>query len=626
MPHVRPWVTENFIFTNFHEIVIISSTNEVFNNRKLHLIDIYKELVFQGPPVPPLYNDIVQSEKFDMLKPTLLEPTIFYRTMHLGTDRSITELFEFSEGEFIFVNQFDLPFSFEGFLLDKNYLVCQRKGNYKTVIEIVELRSSNIVFLKVCESEVVEFVEQYGCAYMVFGDHYSNIMLFSYTDEGVPQLIHDHPFQNVKIRALDRTPGYNRIVVEENEELCTCSVDENGVLSFHQEKYCFTKWNCRIEFINFLDIIIPHPRDRVHCHSTYCEYWDFVMLDNQVHCTVYDSVTGFTTFHRIFKRDMKCLFLLGIDTLPFLNINQRTSTSFRNFPLCFDWVNNSICLFHPSSAMEGSTLHSVHRFYDINSQKWCIGYVVEEEGDCIIIKPKKTVRFKNPKGIEYYNVSFNNKHHAITFKLRQGWFFKVNELSLNRNDIQSMTVVGNHVWFVIGFRIIAIYILDEETSVVNKEIEVEVGDMVVYLSPNPYCKDECFIGCHNRCFIAKYDREEEMLKKYEIVLNDSHNLCFIDQGMVVYGNKLYGFDEDGISNTWNIALEEEILQKKMISPNPGFVAWFEYINSFNLKMHTMTHNHDLTGLVIDSKNLNVIEFLANCNVDSVLSSFGSFCS
>ncbi|KAL0234850.1 hypothetical protein PCE1_001886 [Barthelona sp. PCE] len=67
-----------------------------------------------------------------MLRPTLQEPSIFYRTAHIDDDYSTIEMFDFSDGEFKFINNVDLLFEFQGCLLNRRFLFCESRSHSRS--------------------------------------------------------------------------------------------------------------------------------------------------------------------------------------------------------------------------------------------------------------------------------------------------------------------------------------------------------------------------------------------------------------------------------------------------------------------------------------------------------------
>ncbi|KAL0234632.1 hypothetical protein PCE1_001668 [Barthelona sp. PCE] len=554
-----------------------------------------------------------QYSPHSILKPTLIEPTIFYRSSYRSRDeRWKLELFEFCEGEFTFVRHVILPFKIHGVMLNGRFFVGIVREEDSWAHIIWDLDQERIVMRPSIDCTNIQYVSHDGVAYVIHGADRA-VKTFM-VDEGEEIPVHC-VLQNYSVYAMDHTPGCTRFITAENDTLFSCRIDKNSEL-------IRTPFNGNVEkgdiIARVLDVIVPQPTIRSRFPDVVCEHWNFVCIDDEVYCSEYDGATGVTNFYRMDKHDVQCMFMLDEYSTPLSEIR---AASFRDFPVHLDMYNNSAALIHcsPDSCFEGHVFHSMCRFYSSDTKKWDIAFATETKHSCYIYNDDGSIAATIDKPLD------DTYCAEISFCGNSGAIFIRNDddetiLVLNgsritcKDRVKYLRIVGNYVWYMDGGHLV-MHILNAAGEVV-KTVEKWMGN-IKRLVANPYCPQECCA----QCYIVRYDEQDEDLKCYEFdYYRRSVNPCFIDTGILAYGNKVFEFDTSGIKKQRGVQLVNCYLQ----SPKPGVLVGYMNLKDFQVNKSILVFESSETELCVKTDTVSILEFLGDCDISTIFSSFAGF--
>ncbi|KAL0233776.1 hypothetical protein PCE1_002282 [Barthelona sp. PCE] len=620
MPRTVHTLSNNFIFTPFSGKIIVSSTEGYLNTRKLCIIDKRTDLSVQGPSVDPKL-----SNRFEMLKPTLLRPCIFYRTRSIErnvapacTVYTLIELYLFEEGDFKFIADYEVPFSFNGCLLDERWLLTGKYTFQSTEITLItyDLKENIVV---ASETFILGWFHKYfvheGVAYLISGKNSRIVKMVSWAN-GKPSLV-DPVHKDLNIVALDMTPGDSRFIIEHSDKAATFSLNEDGELSSIPLDFLLPDLKGEEEIARILDVVVPRLSYRGQFLNVYCEHWDFVTLGNDVFCTVYDARSGETTFCPLFRRDFDCIFVLG--NVPMRLSYDRRSRTLMEYPLLFDLVGNSIKLLIPSSeGFKGDVLRNGKRFYDLDVQEWRVGYVTQNDREVRIYIGDSEQSFILRKGIKNYDVLFNNRHYVAIFERRGQKTISINGEIAQVQATRCPKVVGNRIWYIKDRNILTMLELEAITGelIDSKELSFEGQWWCLYT--NPYCAEECVMA-GSTTFIVRYSANEGILRCFEIS-SIKYSVCFVDQGYLSYGGKVYKFGCDSITDMFDLDMYSDYTY----SPERGIGFNYTQLDGNKVKIHTFKIKDDGTGVIVFTQILDLVEFLSQCEISSLFSSFDQF--
>ncbi|KAL0237227.1 hypothetical protein PCE1_000624 [Barthelona sp. PCE] len=630
MSHHTSAVPRNLILEPFHERRIVSCNDETLNTQSISFIDANMESMIRGPIVD---GSNAVGKKIGMLKPTLLEPTIFYRCLHEEGSFSIVELFEFSDGAFILLQRNNLPFKFNydlDSLLDRRFVIqrvdeIHMKTSYDIYIYDLN-QDSKIIFSTSFQKQSFWTVVQVGVAFITTGHHSVVIdySIISFSREGFPHLIRYSPLQRVKLCAYDRSPNTHQFIVDEDYHFLTYSVQYSALIStpFTTNKY-LPKLRKVKEFIPLFDVFIPHPDAYIRHPTVYNNLWDFVLLNGKTYSTAYDSSTGISNFYRVTKQTHKCMFVLDVDSEYFPQV-RKDNSSFGRFPIVCDFYNNSIIFLHTSKDFHHEILRNSHRFYDFDSNQWRTGFVTEKFRDCnFYLDGIALATLERPEHAKIIEFSFNNIHQAISFKKRSlDWQSTGSQYLLlingNQNLINShishLHIIGNFVYFVSEHRFLTVQMLDDKGEILQTK-EYTCNENIREVICNPYCGTEIII---NQNFVMRYEIENDEFCCIKI--DDScSDPIFIDEGVIISDKTAYMLGIDGI-RTFEIPEIEGFLY----SPTRGILVGCTTVINHNFTMKTLQFDSSNAEFAVETRDVSVIDFFTQCEISSTFSSFGEF--
>ncbi|KAL0238867.1 hypothetical protein PCE1_004558 [Barthelona sp. PCE] len=520
------------------------------------------------------------------------------------------EQFLFKEGEFKYFKSVVLPIAIDdGFLLNERFVVSIEHEIFdgETIMEIYDLVQDNIlVYRKRWSFAKVQYIAIDGVAFMIS----NTVRKFAFTDEGTPFVV--DVLNNIRLIGLDCTPDDNHFIISQCNELFTCSVC-NGELVKNPFVVYLPKSHIKTDISRIFDVIIQSSSEYDHHNSVYCESWNFLMLNDEVFCTEYDAATGCSTFFKLYRNDVDCMFVLQN---RFISLNERRY-NFSNFPITLDLFSNSITLLVPSKLnFEGHILRCTDRFYDINTQKWCSNYVTECNDYCYLYSnEKKVAEFKKPEEFEIRYISFNNFHFVALNECEQNFGVIINDLFLCRENVRCLRVAGDSVWFIRDDRVVELHVLNGSTIFKSKEINI--GAYVDRFLVNPYCPEECFIDCDRQSFFLRFNYELNDFALFQVKGRCSP--CFLDRSLLLVNGKIIMFGTNDVDSVTDVSF----IKGALFSPMTRVVIGFTDFECYKVKMHIMRvdveHNY-----VVETRNIEFFEFLSNCNISSKFTSFNCF--
>ncbi|KAL0230870.1 hypothetical protein PCE1_003247 [Barthelona sp. PCE] len=619
MPRSKPKITENFTFTNINNDIIVSSTNENINKqRSLCIIDINDKQSVSGPPINVSASG---SKKVDMLRPTLLEPSIFHRTVKISRTNSLLELFEFHNNEFTYLKNYELPFHFDhGRMLDRRFLLYKSKKRKRKVhLNMYDLDQN-------CENSLViagrnlKFVVQssvvFVCAYHMNGNR--AVAMFSFTDEGEPLFVDHHPFLDElsAVEILDRTPGDNQLISIKGGEAISHRLVDNKFVTV-PFPYVLPKGRNKMDIVRIFDSVVPLLYSNEWFPSVYSPYNNFVLLNGKVFCTEHDKQSGLTVFYQMNRRDVNCLFVLGIDAVPYWY--SPTIRSLSKCPVIFSFMHNYITLLHPTNEFKHYNLHSAYRLYDSTTQQWRIGYVTEtEQNVCCTIDDEQVCCFDKVENAVYNDIVFNRSHYVASYcDIDEEYNIQINDSNFEVM-VDFLSLVDNYVWYIGNGNILTVHVLSDDGEIISTK-EHTCDDYVWGMVPNFYCPFECCFVCGRKIFYVCC--EDDTLRLVEIhmrMLNDGY--CFIDRGLLVTNYQIFKCNAEDMT----VESESKVtyIEGELYSPEKGVAAGFyKRIDAFQLKIPTLTFSED-NECCMEERTIDIEEFLADCSVYS-FSSYGS---
>ncbi|KAL0237627.1 hypothetical protein PCE1_001021 [Barthelona sp. PCE] len=622
MPRSIHNVSQNFTVCNYSDKFIFSSTIESRNNKKICLMEKHDKLIIHGP----IDEAALQSSerKFSQLKPTLLNPKFFYRSICISDARSVIELFEFINGEFVFIDRHELNLQHKkGCMLTERFLVNQKKiGRNQSSIDIFDLGNDNKLVFYVDYDYVLfkYFVHQDLPYLMVMGDPHSVIWMevFSFTDEGVPFLTDDHALVGIRYFALNVTPGKSHIILQHGKKIHTVSAEEGNNISTTTLDYKCPKFSSHHkEIAHVLNVCVPHPSAQKYDSDVLCEEWDFVSLEGDIYCTEYDQKSGSTRFFQMCKHLVKCMFILEDDSLRLFTGIIDSVERLKKYPIIPNLFDGSVILLKNSGSFHKHRIHKVHRFYSIGDQKWHIGFLTIYKTNCFFyVDNEQVAKFRLRRNAEIDAISASDIHYSVSYE--RGYSVDVNANALDANLIENLRLVGNYAWYMENRHALTLLMLSEETGEITRKMQHSF-DGSATVSANPYCPYECIVFQFNSAMVVRCDpdKDEDAFCFHEIKFEPEAYHCFLDEGLLVYHDKVYEFNSLAIINDRNVP----VFRGNLISPKNGVAMWMTPVEKFNVEIYTLTVSDDECD--ISSESLNVIDFLTECEITS-FSSFQLF--
>ncbi|KAL0239024.1 hypothetical protein PCE1_004715 [Barthelona sp. PCE] len=608
MPQPKSTVTEHFTFTpiGFNDKTIVSSNNESLNTNNVCLVGKHRGII-HGPPIDG--SSAAENIKWCMLRHSLLDHNIFYRSARVGNAGTVVELFEFTEGKFFLTKRINLPVFDLPICLNKRFLFTKQGVDaFGIRLEFIDLQIDTIHHSDIVLRPNIEFFVHNGVAYMLCD--LSVIAMILFTDQGLPTVSECTPLFEFQCFALDRTPGDNAMIIKRDNALfrpCVGDNDEVNLLPY-DGKFPVEYNTKKIEFVRILDVTIPHPS--VNFPGICCAEWDFVLLDGEVYCTSYGSQGG-TDFYRLSKQELACLFVLNSEDVPF----SHKVRSVKDAPIVFEYFFNSITILNTTQELQ-----SMRRFYDSEAQRWDRGYVTENCGKIrVFIGETEMISFDQCEySSEPHDTIFNRYHHATQQPEKQ-YSTVLNCAPISMFMIQFFDIVGNNVWFTNDLTDLNHMVLSQETGEITYSETYSLGECCDELITNQYCENEIFIVTESSRFFVRYEPEEEdyMFIELDYDEEEMHEPLFIDESLLVINSIAYEFDYDSVSNTWDVQLQYADLDRdNLFSPNRRVAVEYENFGDYNVNVNIRTF--DGSGFTKETKEVNMIEFLSNCDV-SVLS-------
>ncbi|KAL0229777.1 hypothetical protein PCE1_003341 [Barthelona sp. PCE] len=641
MPRIKAIVSQGLSITRLNENLVLVSTDETANNRKLCFIDREVHTLIRDPPIDESLPPNI--EEFSMLKPTLLEPFIFHRTSRLPSKDSVVELFIFSNGVFTFLNRYfltvdlykfpDCFFLNRRFVLhmkvqevkQKNILSCLEYWKPKVSLLIDDIETDSNVFrvtLRQSYKRLHCFVQD-GVPYTLFeGDNMISFMIKFHNN--IPQLISNIPLQLCQnVYALDLSLGNNHAIFEECGELYQISTVKKKFVTIYLKNLQKMSIPRGSKFVQIFNTVITSPDSPSESRLTFSSDWYYVLLDGEIYCTVYDRRTGRTNFYQVRKQEYKCMFLLGISNVPLTySINM---TMLKEFPIIPDYYNNSAILLTPSPDYKDHTLFNIVRFFDLAAEQWRI----------IFVTINYDTFFFYIGGIEVYRhveqlispkIEYNGKHCVVGYNHNctpESKMVTVNGREYIIDAYISHKLVGNCIFLVNQKKKVTMFILDEHTGRITTGVEHIIKDGIedYELVANPYACDEyeCVVFTRYSCYIFRFDPEEFLLDTFQIPSNYNARACFIDIGVLIFGKNIYHYDANGIFETFPISPRAELH-----SPKRGIAVAYIYINTYVIEMNILQFDSNEKRYINKCNRFNVIDFLSSCDITYLFSSFDSF--
>ncbi|KAL0230846.1 hypothetical protein PCE1_003223 [Barthelona sp. PCE] len=568
MPIVSPKITENFILTLHNDKFIVSSIDEKCNTLPLRFIEKNESTVIYGPD-SSLHGEF---SSYEMLKPTLLEPTVFSRVARNYLTETRVELFEFNDGQFSSIGVHVFPYYFRGFLLNRRYLVREKFKHHNISLDFLVLEGDTCTLeysytfassLTYAPLKWWTYLVQYGNVYMVCCHefHYRIIGKITISDEGVPTVFEEFPLRQMHIFTLDRTPGDNCFIFESNGELCTSNSDDYEFQLIPIDfDLPFNNTFDHIEYAYVLNTFVHSNEDKPFPMCK-CELWDFILLEpTQL---------------------------------------SRNAESLEKHPVILDLYANTIALTHVSSDQNDESFFC----YSNNDE---------------------VARIEKPTNArKLTNISFNRHHCIASFAVEGGSEFFVNG-TLTGGDFDLLrypSLVGHNVWLLENnYKIVLLLLSTEESSVVSKFYNHY--ERIKQLTCNSYCQNECFIRGTSEAQIILFDTDTQTFKTFSVEFCGKSFPLFIDQGIVLYGERAYVFNSSGIQRVFDVSFFRKSLQ----SPRRGVAVHYSRLNNMKLSVGILTYDDCECDFRVESKTVEIYDFLSSCNVTCVFSFFDHYSS
>ncbi|KAL0233736.1 hypothetical protein PCE1_002242 [Barthelona sp. PCE] len=606
--------SKDFFIREFGDKVLVSSSEGALNLK--HFCEVIKDERFHIAG-PSIVDD--STGKWSMLKPTLLECSVFYRSLHAGDFIKI-ELFQFCEGAFGSIKSYEIPFQCpltELFLLNREFIVCNRMVDGRRNITFLNLSDQRFVDYYTDSQDSIHYVVQDDVVY-ILEKHYdvSVIKMVSFSDGNMPSLIENHPLKDIKVHAVDCTPSNNRFVIAQDDGYFSCTVDSEFLTNnrlLYELPYNF---HDSLEYAHIANAIVPHPcLLRNEFHDVFSDSWNYVLLDGVVHCTEYSSEDGQSHFYQMMRKEGVYQFVLGTAKLSF---QPSYSDEFKEMPMIFDYLNRSVTLFNPSTDYFTQCLISVCGFFDT---QWRIGHATEEE--CTIrlyIDGVESKSFDLPQEVpDDYSIVFNECHHLVYYG-NFDYNIVINGAKYNKEFSGKPLLAGNNIWAPINENKLTMLILNESGRI-SKTVKQSFDVTISKLIQNHYCHDECIVMSREGSFFVRHDGRRSFLVE-EVQFARNCDPCFIREGVFVCGGKIFDFDSDVSS----FLLNHEM--RRMYSPAPNVAISYRILQDFlQFEMKVLTTENSRDGVVSYSVEKIVVEsydFISQCSISSVVSSFGCY--
>ncbi|KAL0234342.1 hypothetical protein PCE1_001378 [Barthelona sp. PCE] len=596
-----PSETHNtFTFAIQKKELVVASSNDDLNTKSMCNIVLNHNQTVLNPPMEVVQNS---SEKYSILKPTLLELSIFFRKLHISEHESIIELFELNyEGYFIFLERYHLPFHFSGYLLNEKFILATFKvDNVITSIEIRNLENiSEVVCSRVFSEEdsicYVDYLVQNDIAYLIYVHFRSSKTNFKLEKiafkNHTPYFVQNHPLKDTKVYALDRTPGNNSFITYKNGK------------SYNNGKIC-SHMDAGDQIAYVFDVLVRNAKR-----------WNFVLLNGEVYITSYDAKTGHSAFKAIKKSCKNYMFILN-DIIPFVQLETSRFYDFERLPVFFDVLNNSMTFLKPSTT-NNSYFYDKYRFYDDTAQEWCTGFVTEEKNGFMMYAESEVLSFQKPENNVHYKISFNKLHYAAVYTWKGQTHCLINGWMFVKDSIHDLCIVGNSLWFVSNNTVLIMFKFDRSGIVIKAK--EQIFSKKIRVVHNPYCEHECWVFSNNDCFFVRYEPDTDCFK----FLKDNFKQgipCFIDQSMIFCKDRVYEFDNNEVIGRWSMPN----IKSNIYSPKPGVFVDFS-VKKEELIMEFSIYSFDYYDYCFkeEKRVVSAVEFLSSCEISSIFSSFGHF--
>ncbi|KAL0232204.1 hypothetical protein PCE1_002546 [Barthelona sp. PCE] len=618
MPRKVTQITDRFTFTDISGRFAVNGTdNHVFNTTSFKFIDKYEDRGINSAAIEAGYLSNNFDDDLQILKPSLLDPDIFYRSYEIGNDMFRIDIFKYIDKLFEFVANHDFPLKREWeyirlltarFWIERSSLIV---FDLENSVEIDDFKLYNNVLR-------MKFIVQNGIPFMY---HFSEpgttvIRRIMFDEEGIPRV--DSDILSINVFAIDNTPGDSHFIVEQHGQQCTFIVDDGKVVTTPIRFVipCLEK----NEFLRISGAVLALDR-LAETPNVECELSNFVILDDEMHCSVYNNSTGSTMFFPMYISNMSCLFFLDRSSRFCFSDNPSNFIStnhLKSLPIYFDFFNNLLTFFNPVEDQYNLTLCNRGMFYDLCNEKWQMYCLVENNHQChVFINNTKAHTFS--RNDSRYEFSCNNHHCAS--------LLNNNEVHINNVQFsgESIHLVGNYLW-IYKNRTLTIVCLDQKTSEVKTSSSHTFNRKIEVIVKNPYCPSIIFVGLSRRGrFCVRYDEESNELSILEDLPVEADRWCgeaiFIDKNLLLYNTRLFKLNKSGIENFWDLPIYSSNWFK--YSPEIGFLMmhagkW----DNFSLPVYILACPDD--EIIVEQRQINVIEFISTCNMASTISCFGAF--
>ncbi|KAL0238721.1 hypothetical protein PCE1_004413 [Barthelona sp. PCE] len=619
--------TNNFKFMSVGENekkILVSAIDDNMNTKSFCIVDKDENIAVCGPRS---HNISLLQRLFSFLRytlcgrltPTLIEPNVFFRTSYRNST-TMMEIFEFKKGEFLFLFQFNLPFRFRGYMLNRKFMIKTEKLNNQCRIEIFNVENFLICSCTFDCEKTLRFIPQNNIVCAVSNDTHSfKINAVISFEEEIPVFDDNHPLKGVDdICVLDITLGANKFIYRINNELFKYPIDHTNTIISTPFDSPFPNIMDGSEIIRVFDAVRMNNYSYNRYANGFLKEWsNFTLLDNEIYTTEYDHQSGITNFYKMHRLDVMYMFTISSKTVQ-ISQTQYFNSLFR-FPIILDLFNNSVTLLHPSSAFENQVLRKISTFYDCNDGKWKNAFFIDEDNYCkFYINNSYSNSFLRPNEMTSYDPLFNNNHFASVHTNGKEHHIYCNNQYVEGTDFHHIKLVNNIIWSVIGEDNLTTHVLDQESGRIVASNTYVLNGVVNTLVVNPYYQQECFIqyntdkNFHNNLFSTKDTifcvivcLNEDLYSFIEVDYVEGAKACFIDQGLLVYGEKIYRFDDNQIKNIWNCNIQGELY-----SPRPGIAVGLTDLKDFNVEMCVTRFNDGNLNETFEI--VNVLDFLSKC--------------
>ncbi|KAL0230452.1 hypothetical protein PCE1_004012 [Barthelona sp. PCE] len=625
MPRPIAKVSENFYIENCFDCLIVSAVDDSLNTQSLCLMGKCNERVIRGPDQDRYFSEnggLVM--KSSLLEPSLLEPNIFYRTLGLSEGKTMIEIFEFVKGDFVFKKHFEIPFLAEVKLLNRQLMVVKSNTDKSVdvddkecnfILEVISLEEAFTNIFCSLVKETVYFSVQNNKVHVVYElcNGFKDVII-DIEGATVSFEVNNLP---LRIHAFDMTPGDHRFIVKHDNCFCSCSF-ESGQILFSPLNYQVPKFRKVTKIARVQDTVILAPDSRVSSVELKCLLWNFVLLNGEIFCSEYNAENGRTEFFPVLKRQFDCFFTTKC-SFGFANVSNLVTL--KNFPIFFDFFNNSIKVIKQSIDLKSKRHLNTQVFYNNVVEKWQYGSVWQNFEKCIVyIDGVEHFSFNKPnKGMDCY-VIFNNYHFVSMYRWRKSKSMYINKAHFRRGCLDSVQVVGNRVWFCSGMkRNINVVLLSEVGGDVISHTSYCFGNNLKALEviTNPQCQDEVFVRLMNGnsnvevdIAVIKYSIAENSLCviEIELPLRKGATACFVDESVFVYSDLLCF-----CSCTTNIPLDIPQKYSHCYCPITGVALFYSDVTDLLLELCIITFYDNYSRFNVEFRCVDIAEFLSQCS-------------